>query len=156
MGPSYQTKLFLSAFSAAVLALVVAGVLLAAAARRQTDARIESTLIAETRLAAELLSRDAMPPSPNGDDIPELDAEADRIGELIGARVTFIGADGRVLGDSSEPLDAVRHMENHASRPEILGAARGGVGKSRRGSATLGIDMHYTATAMRHPVIAFV
>jgi two-component system phosphate regulon sensor histidine kinase PhoR len=156
MRASYRTKLFLSALSAAVLAVIVAGLLLAAAARRQTDARIESTLIAETQLAAELLGRDAIRPSPAGDDLPELDAEADKIGELLDARVTFIAADGRVLGDSSEPLDAVRTMENHASRPEVVEAKRGGVGRARRGSATLGVDMLYVTTAVRHPVIAFV
>jgi two-component system phosphate regulon sensor histidine kinase PhoR len=153
---SYQTKLFLSAFSAAVLALVVAGLLMAASVRRQTDARIESTLVAEVRLTAELLGRDAMQASPTRDDRPELDAAADRIGELLGARVTFIAADGRVLGDSSEPLDAVRQMENHATRPEVIEARNGGVGRSRRDSATLGVDMLYAATAVDHPVIAFV
>ncbi|MQA30830.1 MAG: HAMP domain-containing protein [Luteitalea sp.] len=153
---SYQTKLFLSAFSAAVLALAVAGVLLAGAARRQTDARIEATLIAEARLAAELLSRDAVRLSPNGGGGPELDAEADRIGGLLGARITLIAADGRVLGDSSEAADAVRQMENHASRPEVVEAREGGIGRSRRASTTLGVDMLYVATAVRHPAIAFV
>ena len=51
----FQTKLFLAALSAAVLALVVAGALFADSMRRQTDARIERTLVAEARLAAELL-----------------------------------------------------------------------------------------------------
>ena len=156
MRASFRTKLFLSALSAAVLALVVAGLLLAAAARSQTDARIESTLISEARLAAELLGRDDMRSSPAGDDLPELDAEADKIGQLLGARVTFIAADGRVLGDSFEPIDAVRTMENHATRPEVIEAGRGGVGRARRDSSTLGVDMLYAATAVHHPVIAFV
>ena len=30
--------------------------------------------------------------------VPELDAEADRMGQLIGARITLIAADGRVDG----------------------------------------------------------
>src|SRR5205085_11404016 len=51
----FQTKLFLAAFSAAVLALAVAGVFFATSMRAQTDARIEQTLVAEARLAGELM-----------------------------------------------------------------------------------------------------
>ena len=51
----FQLKLFLAALSAAVLALVIAGTIVAVSMRRQTDARIEQTLVAEARLAAELL-----------------------------------------------------------------------------------------------------
>src|SRR2546425_1106164 len=54
---SFQTKLLLAALSAAVLALLVAGLLFATSMRRQIDARIENTLIAEAQLAAELLGR---------------------------------------------------------------------------------------------------
>jgi len=49
---TFQTKFFLSAVSAALIALVVAGAIFATTMRRQLDARIEETLIAEARLAA--------------------------------------------------------------------------------------------------------
>ncbi len=153
---SFQIKLFLSALSAAVLALVIAGALLATSMRRETDARIEQTLVAEARLAAELLggTRGARPAP--GEGLAELDAEADRIGDLVGARVTFIAADGRVLGDSAEPVEAVAAMENHATRPEIVAAAQTGFGSARRYSATLNIEMLYVAVPVRHADIAFV
>jgi two-component system, OmpR family, phosphate regulon sensor histidine kinase PhoR len=152
--PSFQSKLFFSAITAVALALVVAGALFATAMRTRLDERIEDTLAAEARLASELLGQTAALPA--GDPIPELDAEADRMGALLNARVTLIAADGRVLGDSSESVDAVRQMENHASRPEIVEASQHGVGRARRPSATLGIDMLYLAAPVKHPVIAFV
>jgi two-component system phosphate regulon sensor histidine kinase PhoR len=153
---SFQTKLFMAAFSAAVLALVVAGLFFARSMRRQADVRIENTLIAEARLASMLLARAQYMPRGPDDELIEDDMEADRIGELIDARVTFIAADGRVLGDSAETLDAVRNMENHATRPEIVAARSSGIGRERRYSATLGIEMLYVAVQVRHPSIAFV
>jgi two-component system, OmpR family, phosphate regulon sensor histidine kinase PhoR len=149
-GATFQTRFFFAALSSAVIALAVAGVLFATTMRRQTDERIERTLVAETRLAAELLARGA-PFST----VPELDDEADRIGQLLNARVTFVAADGRVKGDSSESLEALDAMENHAHRPEIVQAASG-LGRSRRYSATLKIDMLYVAVPVEHPAIAFV
>jgi len=152
--PSFQSKLFLAAIAAVVLALVLAGALFATAMRTRFDERIEETLAAEARLASELLGRTGS--SLASDPIPELDAEADRMGERLDARVTLIAADGRVLGDSSEPVDGVRQMDNHASRPEIVEARERGLGRARRASATLGIDMLYVAVPVKHPLIAFV
>jgi two-component system phosphate regulon sensor histidine kinase PhoR len=154
---SFQTKLFLAALSAALLALMVAGGIFAISMRRQTDERIEQTLVTEARLAAELFSRAA----PSTATTPEalmadLDAEADRLGERLAARVTLIAPDGRVLGDSSEPLQNLPALENHATRPEVLQAGASGIGRARRSSATLGIDMLYVAAPVQHPSIAFV
>lgn len=154
---SFQTKLFLAALSAALLALLVAGSLFAISMRRQTDARIEQTLVAQARLAAELLSRAA----PSAATSPEalmadLDQEADRLGSRLDARVTLIAPDGHVLGDSAEPLENLPTLENHATRPEVLEAKASGLGRARRFSATLGIDMLYVAAPVQHSSIAFV
>jgi two-component system phosphate regulon sensor histidine kinase PhoR len=148
---SFQARLFFAALSASIIALAVAGMLFATTMRRQTDARIESTLVAEARMAADLLSR-----SVERDSIPELDEEADRLGRLIEARVTFIGPDGRVVGDSAETLEGIAAMENHAQRPEVVEARQSGLGRARRYSATLRIDMLYVAVPVQHRAIAFV
>src|SRR6266849_2466831 len=148
---TYQTKFFFAALSAAVIALAVAGTLFATTVRRQIDATIETTLVAEARLAADLLGRG----TPHAA-VAELDDEADRIGELIGARVTFIAPDGRVVGDSAETLAGVAAMENHAQRPEVVAARETGLGRSRRYSTTLKIDMLYVAVPVTHPAIAIV
>jgi len=148
--PSFQVRFFVAAFSAAVLALAVAGLLFATTMRRQTDTRIEATLRDQVRLAAELIARSR--PA----EVAELDDEADRLGQLTAARVTFIAADGRVVGDSSEPLAALATMENHALRPEVIDAREKGIGRAQRYSATLQIDMLYIAVPVAHPAMAYV
>src|SRR5687768_9742076 len=90
---SFRSRLFLSSLGAAVATLVVATVLLSWSLRQTVGDRIERSLVAEARLAAELLSRQR-------GQVSGLDAEADALGRLGAARVTFIGGDGRVLGDS--------------------------------------------------------
>jgi two-component system phosphate regulon sensor histidine kinase PhoR len=152
---SFQTKFFFAALSAAILALTVAGLLFATTMRRQTNARIENTLVAEARLAADLLGR-AAPPVSTAGDLAAFDEEADRLGQLIDARVTLIAVDGRVLGDSSETVDAVATMENHGQRPEVVAARSTGLGQARRYSDTLKIDMLYVAVPVRGEPIAFV
>ena len=149
----FQTKFFLAALSAAIIALAVAGVLFATTMRRQIDARIEATLIAEARMAADLLGR-GVPLS----SVPELRGRS-RSGSarLIGARVTFIAADGRVVGDSGG--NAGRHR--HRREPRASGrrsSTRGsvGIGRSRRYSTTVKFDMLYVAVPVSHPAIAFV
>jgi two-component system, OmpR family, phosphate regulon sensor histidine kinase PhoR len=148
---TFQTKFFFAALSAAIIALAVAGVLFATTTRGQLDVRIESTLVAEARVAAELLSRSTVPAS-----VEELDAEADRIGGLLGARVTFINSDGRVVGDSSETLEGVAAMDNHAGRPEVVEARAKGIGRARRYSATLKTDMLYVAVPVSNPSLSIV
>ena len=148
---TFQTQFFLTALTAAILALGVAGILFATTLRRQIDDQIESTLVAETRLAAELLSQTTTPPT-----IAELQEEAVRIGDLLSARVTFVAEDGRVLGDSFEKLADLASMENHAQRPEVVDARAHGIGRSQRYSASVKMDMLYAAVPVRHPTIAFV
>jgi len=148
---SFQAKFFFAAISAAIIALGVAGVLFATTMRRQIDARVDATLVAEARMAADLLARGGPVVS-----VPELNEEAGRLGQLIGARVTFIAPDGRVLGDSAETLDGLAAVDNHSQRPEVVEASQHGLGRSRRYSATVKMDMLYVAVRVQHPAIAFV
>ena len=60
----------------------------------------------------------------------------------LGVRLTIIGSDGRVHGDSEEPSSS---MENHASRPEVVEAFATGIGESVRYSSTTGYDLLYRA-----------
>ena len=149
---TFRPKLFFAALSAALIALVVAGGLFAESMRQRTDERIERTLVAEARLTAELLARLPVAGAP---EIAQLHEEAGRIGALVGARVTFIAPDGVVVGDSAETLADLAAMENHGSRPEIVEARHAGLGRARRHSDTLKIDMLYVAVPVRHPAIAF-
>jgi two-component system, OmpR family, phosphate regulon sensor histidine kinase PhoR len=151
---SFRTKVFLAALVTAVLALAVAGALFAESMRRQTDARIGESLMAQARLASELLVRSDVATRNVGP--AAFDDQADRMGRLLGARVTLIAADGRVLGDSAETLEGVASMDNHGSRPEVLEAKSLGIGQARRRSDTLKIDMLYVAAKVPNPAIAFV
>jgi len=153
---SFRLKLFLSLLFAATFATLVAGLLFARSGRSQTNRRIEQTLVAEALLSSELLDHSSVSVAAGTDGVADLDPEADRMSELIGARVTFIAADGRVLGDSSETVDAVRQMENHGSRPEVMAARNRPVGRAERYSDTLKIWMLYIAVPTHHPHIAFV
>ena len=79
--------------------------------------------------------------------VENLDALAQRWSSLLEARVTIIGADGTVLGES----DGYREqMDNHLNRPEVQQALATGEGVSSRFSQTLQAEMMYAAV----PVVA--
>ena len=77
------------------------------------------------------------------------DAVARTSGEALGYRVTIIDTAGVVIGDSQFGADARRRLENHASRPEVIGARRNGVGSARRNSASAGDEELYVAVRHR-------
>src|SRR6476469_8322719 len=105
---TFRTRLFLSSFVAAGVALLVAATLVSWSLSRNLSDRIERGLVNEARLAAETLShRQTATPA-------ELDAEADALGRLVSARVTFISPDGTVVGDSELSSDELATLENHA------------------------------------------
>ena len=142
---SFRTRLFLTSLAAASAALLATTLLLSWSVRRSVDARIERALMTEARLAAELLSRQraATPQA--------LDAEADTLGRLGSARVTFIAPDGTVVGDSGIEASALASLENHADREEVRPALASGIGISRRSSTTFGTGMLYVAVPVRNP-----
>ena len=144
---SFRTRLVLSSLGAAVATLVVATLLLSWSLRQTVGDRIERSLVAEARLAAELLSRQR-------GSVTELDAEADALARLGAARVTFIARDGRVLGDSDVAAADLPGTENHGSRPEIRAALGQGVGVARRHSDTVGTDMLYVAVPVDNAEIS--
>lgn len=75
-----------------------------------------------------------------------LDAAADIIGRDLDLRVTIVGLDGTVYGDSELKGDALANVENHLYRPEIQQAIKSGIGESRRFSTTVKKDMLYVAS----------
>lgn len=75
-------------------------------------------------------------------DNARLDALCQNLASELGARITIIGTDGRVYGDSAEPSAA---MENYRFRPEVVEAIATGAGSSVRYSTTTGHDLLYRA-----------
>jgi len=125
-------------FIAAVVVLALAAPLLAQDHDRQA---LDAWLTSEANLVGEF-SRDGL----RARDPDVLDPLAHRLGASAGVRVTLIGADGAVLGESDEDR---RTMENHAGRPEVAAALAGGVGNTVRHSDTVGKDLLYIAVPVR-------
>ena len=79
------------------------------------------------------------------------DALADELGSRANGRVTFIGADGVVLGDSQISLEGLAEVENHRDRPEVAAALAGDRGWSTRNSATVHERLMYAALPLALP-----
>lgn len=128
-----------------VLAVVLGGVFLYLddTFRDYVHDRIKADLLKEARLVKLFLEED-FPPGPS---LRQTDALVDRIGETIRSRVTIIGLDGNVLGDSELDGRRLRELENHLYRPEVQQAIHGGsgTGQSSRFSTTVQKTMVYTA-----------
>ncbi|MGE5306592.1 MAG: ATP-binding protein [Alphaproteobacteria bacterium] len=71
-----------------------------------------------------------------------MDSLCRQLSQELGARITVIAIDGKVLGDSSE---VSANMENHSQRPEVIEALSKGSGSSLRYSTTVGYEMLYRA-----------
>jgi two-component system phosphate regulon sensor histidine kinase PhoR len=145
----FRGKLFLTAGLVAIITAAATTALLVWALRRDMHARIEDRLLLETRLVADMLVRGTLP-----GDRASLDEQADRLASLVQARVTFIGHDGRLVGDSTVAESRLAAIEEHLHRPEVIEAGRTGIGRARRFSSTAGVDLIYTAVPVKHAVAA--
>ena len=108
------------------------------------EQRIEYSLRKELLVSKDLLE-DEIPPLRAPID---MDSLARRIGKHLELRVTIIGPDGNIRGDSEIEEKELPSVENHLSRPEILSAASTGFGKSKRFSTTRKTYMLYMATTL--------
>jgi two-component system phosphate regulon sensor histidine kinase PhoR len=75
------------------------------------------------------------------EDVEDLDTFSSQVG-TDSIRITFIGKDGTVAGDSQADIST---LDNHADRVEIQGALKGHEGLSNRYSSSLKQDMVYMA-----------
>ena len=132
------------AISFAILVLIAMGALdlyLSNLIRTYETEALREALNNDAALIVEALELGDLKTAP-----PEtLDEFAEEWSELLGMRVTFIAADGTVIGESDEDRT---QMENHADRPEFIDAIQNGKGDSIRFSETLGFDMLYAAVAL--------
>ncbi len=74
-----------------------------------------------------------------------IDPLVDRLGKTGNARVTFIGIDGTVWGDTERDGQALRGMDNHLARPEVQDALKNGSGILDRYSDTTQTEFRYFA-----------
>ncbi|HLG59646.1 MAG TPA: ATP-binding protein [Vicinamibacterales bacterium] len=150
MRASFRTKVFVGSVVAAAISLVALAGLVSWQVGKQQRSAIEKRLIDDSRLIADLLSQ------ATGIEGSDLDREADRLGQLVSGRITFVAEDGRVLGDSTQTVEALTTLDNHLTRPEIVAARDGGIGTSQRHSTTVDADMVYVAARASHPVVRYV
>src|SRR5258705_869793 len=138
---SIARKLTLTLVGFVAVTMVVAGLYLNRALEAFAVDTLEARLASIGRLlhdeARTLVTRHASP-----DDFHAFTLRGSR---PSASRITVIAADGRVLGDSEVPVDDLPRFENHATRPEVLAALAGGVGRDRRTSATIGASRLYAA-----------
>lgn len=76
--------------------------------------------------------------------------QAKHLKEATFERLTYVRADGKVLGDSDQSPE---QMDNHLNRPEIASAAANGVGYVTRYSDTLKEKMLYAAIPVKNEAL---
>jgi two-component system, OmpR family, phosphate regulon sensor histidine kinase PhoR len=147
----YRGRIFLACFGVAGASLLLVATLVSLTLPGQTVRRIEANLVNEGRLVANVLGERGV--------LEEggiLEQEAVSLGRTLGARVTFIAADGTVVADSMVSGEALARLDNHGSRPEVQQSRREGTGASRRRSDTLRTEMLYVAVRTPHPSVATI
>ncbi len=144
----FRTRTFVALLLVTSLALAASTILVTTTLRTSMRDDIEQSLVRQARLAAELLA-DRGP-------LPDPQAEAHVLSDLVGARITFITSDGQVIGDSEVAAAELGGVDNHGDRAEVIQAQREGIGIAERQSATTGIATIYAAAAIRQGPIRYV
>jgi two-component system phosphate regulon sensor histidine kinase PhoR len=140
-----RAKLFAVSLGLIAVSMVAAEAYLRPAIEGNLSDRIRADLLVRLSLIEDAAT--------NAHDLrPETwDGIADRLGPKAHGRVTFIGGDGRVLGDSEVAQADLAGLENHANRPEIAAALERHAGASTRWSATVHDRLMYAAVPLTLP-----
>lgn len=126
-------RLLLSSIAIIIVLSATVGLILERRLHRRVQAETIAELSREARLvASQWTSRSAA-------------ALAHSAAEALGHRVTLVGRDGTVLGDSEFDSLGLSEAPNHADRPEIARALSGRIGASQRISPTRGHMELYVA-----------
>jgi two-component system phosphate regulon sensor histidine kinase PhoR len=144
-------KIALSALLAVFFGLAVAGWVALRSIERLELASLTETLTARTALAALSLQPVLQSSGRAAANHPgQIQTMTRTLSRHAMARVTVIGPEGTVLGDSETADDAIARLDNHRSRPEVAKALSGERGTDIRRSQTIGQRMFYLAL----PVLA--
>ncbi len=146
-----RAKLFLASVCVIAIAVLASYVYLSRS--------LETTITNRTRddlfVRLEVVARDAENVPPDAG-LARWDDLADDLGARAHVRVTFISAEGRVLGDSEVPRARIPSIENHRHRPEVEQAFASGRGSATRLSDTIHVRLLYVAAPMKNGAIARV
>lgn len=140
---SYRARLFLAMLLLGVAVVATLALYAQTTVRTHMRARLNEELERHVAAASVVLQAKRPPVS-----LVDFDRLADETGNAIGVRVTFVNADGRVLGDSRLDLAEIRQVGDHSDRPEIIAALANGKGRARRFSVPMGEEMVYAAATV--------
>jgi two-component system phosphate regulon sensor histidine kinase PhoR len=117
-----------------VVGVALAGFVLEAQLKRSLTEHLEEDALTLARVIAQSL--------PDSEAPSVLDPFCDSYRNVVGARITLMDREGKVIGESdADPVEVGTKLD----RPEVQEAVKKGVGHGIRFSKTLRIDMLYTA-----------
>lgn len=119
--------------------LLVVGVALAGFV---LEAQVKKSLTQHLKEGALTLAKVMAQSLPDSENLSVLDQFCDSFKSVVGARITLMDRDGKVVGESD--VDTAQ-VGTKLDRPEVQEALQKGEGSSIRFSKTLRIDMLYTA-----------
>ena len=138
-----RTQLTLRYIGIVLLVLLAIYIFLGTMLKDSMSDRITSELEVQAALTREFFIEKL--PAAGNFTYDAIDPLVDRLGETGKARVTFIGIDGTVWGDTERDGQALRGMDNHLARPEVQDALKNGSGILDRYSDTTQTEFRYFA-----------
>ena len=144
----FRSRFFRNLFASYAAVLVVTGVVVGLLLNHRLERSLRGELEGELRDHCVLLGTLGERAFRGELDGASVQRELVALGAQAQLRLTLIGVDGAVLGDSEK---APGDMENHGQRPEILEARQAGFGVDQRKSRTVGFEMIYVAHALERP-----
>ena len=136
-----RTQLILSYIGIVLLVLFAINFYLGSALKGVLSDRITDELEVQAALTKEFLIEEL--PETDRFSHEVIDGLVDRLGETGMVRLSFIGLDGNVWGDTERNGKLLIDMDNHLSRPEVQDAIKHGFGITERKSATTQIEYRY-------------
>jgi two-component system phosphate regulon sensor histidine kinase PhoR len=136
-----RTQLVLSYVGIVLLVLFAMDIYLGRALEGVLSDRITNELEVQAALTTIFLIEEL--PETENFTYPVIDGLVDRLGETGKVRLTFIGKDGTVWGDTERDGQSLIEMDNHLSRPEVQKAIAKGIGSKDRFSDTTQTEYRY-------------
>ena len=145
-----RTQLTFRYIGIVLLVLLAMYFYLATMLKDSMSSRITSELEVQAALTREFLIEKL--PTKENFTYHLIDPLVDRLGKANNARVTFIGLDGVVWGDTERDGQALRAMDNQLTRPEVQDAIKKGSGLRDRYSDTTQTEFRYFALPIHRNV----
>jgi len=142
-----RARILVSSIGLATIGIVLAGVLASVLIKGSLEEQIAKREENHLGLVSSILTDSAIafPPTVRTHRL------LSHIARDLNVRFTLIRNDGVVLFDSEVMTDSLPNLDNHSSRPEIIGARNGKTGFDRRKSSSVGEQFAYAASRITHP-----